>query len=181
MTEIVNKIHNFVKELGGNMALSPPCYFVDCHFEGDDNETKGEKALLVGWIASLNPLQTNLIQDPGEYMKEEEEFKAVILERNSKPIFESSPIVEKIPIWEDNGFRIKFGNSEMNFGGGRKISGYKDVNCGNVHKLIGEEVTEKTAVMKRKKMLWYDGKTITFTPWEVIDEKISVKRMEGMK
>lgn len=156
-------LRTFVEGMGARMACNPFCCFIDCHPQGPDNQTKNERAAFAGYLASLSPMSTSSMEDPGEYMQVEEESEIVITQRESEPIFETHPIIEQVPILgKSGGWSIGFGGFSVSIGEKDQIMGYKNVNCGEVTKLVGEKVREKGVLRKREKRTWFDGKTVSY-------------------
>ncbi|KAL6072661.1 GTPase IMAP member 7 [Balamuthia mandrillaris] len=179
--EYCGAVRRFVEGLGARMACNPFCCFIDAHPEegggGSDASTRNERTALAGFLASLSPMSTSQMQDPGEYMNLEEETKMVITEKGSTPVFEQYPIVEKVPVLgNSSGFKIGFGGFSIEFGGGSKVVGWKEVNCGSASRLAGHNISEKGVIMKREKRTWYDGKTVSYSPWEIVESFAEEKK-----
>lgn len=171
--DFAKEIRVFVEAMGATMACNPYCFFVDIDPDANDVDAASakEKVFFLGYLASLSPMSTSQLEDPGEYLREEEETQTVITERNSEPVFVTEPIMAQVALLgKANGLNVGIGNFSVGFGGGSKVVGYNTVKCGEAQRLAGHNVCEKGAVMKRTKCTWFDGRTVSYTPWQVVSE-----------
>eukprot|EP00703_Trepomonas_sp_PC1_P001910 JAP94696.1 AIG1 family protein [Trepomonas sp. PC1] len=113
------------------------CVFVDSEDYSDVN-TQQEIAWFVGWMAALNPMQTELIEQPNaEFLKVEVISREEIIKTETKPVYETQQVpnivdvqvpnlvptevpnmIEQITLRKSFGFAI--GPIKLNFGGGEK-------------------------------------------------------------